>query len=153
MLLDYLESHDLMANTRFLGVLDPRGIRDLARASDVHVYAGTMSCSFSLCVLEAMACALPCIVTPVPRKQGDVITPDIGWVVPPGDPAPLGAAFTDAYRRREELRSMGLKARAYVLGHNTYAAMRKTYEAAVTFIPSHSRTSPHGHALERTEVA
>lgn len=151
-LLDYLASHDLTANTRFLGVLDPEGVRDLARASDVHVYAGTMSCSFSLCVLEAMACALPCIVTPVPRKQGDVITPDIGWVVPAGDSESLGLAFIDAYRRRGELKHMGLKARAYVLMHNTYTAMRKTYEAAVSFVSSRSFTSPTGHALEPTEL-
>lgn len=150
-LLEYLAARDLIANTRFLGVLDPEGVRDLNRASDVHVYAGTMSCSFSLCVLEAMACALPCIVTPVPRKQGDVITSDMGWVVPPGESESLGAAFIDAYRRRAELTEMGLKARAYVLTHNTYAAMRKTYEAAVTFVPSRSLTRT-GHALEPTEL-
>jgi glycosyltransferase involved in cell wall biosynthesis len=131
-LLDFLSSEGLMPNVRFLGVLDSRGVRDLNQVSDVHLYAGTMSCSFSLCVLEAMSCAVPCIVTPIPRKQLDVVTPDLGWVVPPGDSEPLAQALIEAYNRRSELRAMGLKAREYVLKHNTYAAMRKLYEEAIT---------------------
>jgi glycosyltransferase involved in cell wall biosynthesis len=132
-LLDFLKSGNLTSNVRFLGVLDSKGIRDLHRASDIHLYAGTMSCSFSLCVLEAMSCAVSCIVTPIPRKQLDVITPDIGWVIPAGEWEPLAQALIEAYRRRSDLRAMGLKARQYVLEHNTYAVMRETYEKAITF--------------------
>lgn len=132
-LLNFLKSKNLMSNVRFLGVLDSKKVRDLNRASDVHVYAGTMGCSFSLSVLEAMSCAVPCIVTPVPRKLGDVITPDMGWVVPPGESERLAQALIEAYRRRSDLRAMGLKARQYVLQHNTYTAMRKTYEEALSF--------------------
>lgn len=132
-LIEFLESRDLMQNVRLLGVLEPRSVRDLNRASDIHLYAGTMSCSFSLCVLEAMSCGVACVVTPVPRKQGDVITPELGWVVPPGEVAPMARALIDACRRRGDLAAMGRKAREHVLTYNTYAAMRETYENAIRF--------------------
>jgi len=134
-LLDFFESRSLMPNVRLLGVVDARQVRDLNRASDLHLYAGTMSCSFSLCVLEAMSCAVPCVVTPVPRKQLDVITKDIGWVVPPGEVQPMAEALIDAYRRRSDLRAMGARARRHVLAHDTYEVMRRTYEDAILFPP------------------
>lgn len=130
-ILDQIDSLGLRDRVRLLGVLTPEQVRDLHRASDLHVYAGTMGCSFALCVLEAMACALPTIATSVPRKLKDVVTPEIGWVVPPGDAASLGEAFVAAYRRRGQLRAMGSRAREYVLTHNSYDAAAAVYDRAM----------------------
>jgi glycosyltransferase involved in cell wall biosynthesis len=126
-LLELMAELDITREIVLMGVLDEGGVRDLNRVADVHVYAGIMGCSFALCVLEAMACGVPCIVTPVPRKLADVITANMGWVVAPNSPKELEAALAEAYQRRSSLASMGAAAREYSLAHNSYDAMRATY--------------------------
>jgi glycosyltransferase involved in cell wall biosynthesis len=130
-ILSLIEALDVSQNVRLLGVLNPEQIRDLHRASDLHIYAGTMGCSFALCVLEAMSCGLPTVVTSVPRKLADVVTPNIGWVVPPADEKRLEAALLDAYRSRHELPAKGTQARRYAETHNSFDAASRTYEEAM----------------------
>ncbi len=69
---------------------------------------------FGFVVAEAMACGLPVIVTSN-TGAADWVTPECGWIVPPGDAESLAAALADAMTRRAELNGMGQRARAAVL--------------------------------------
>jgi glycosyltransferase involved in cell wall biosynthesis len=79
----------------------------LHHASDFHLYAGTISCGLSICLLEAMACGVIPIVSDVPRAQRSLVG-DAGWVFPAGDAHALaesiGSALLTRGAQRERLR-------------------------------------------------
>jgi glycosyltransferase involved in cell wall biosynthesis len=58
---------------------------------DIYCSASYFGEGFSNAIAEAMACGLPCIVTDV--GDSAMIVGDLGTVVPPRDPAALGAAI------------------------------------------------------------
>jgi glycosyltransferase involved in cell wall biosynthesis len=78
-----------------LGRLDRSEVRRLQQASDYHVYAGTISCGVSICLLEAMASGVVPIVSDVPRAQRDLVG-DSGWVFPAGDASALSSCLREA---------------------------------------------------------
>jgi glycosyltransferase involved in cell wall biosynthesis len=65
---------------------------DLYRSSDVFVLPTLADC-FSNASIEAMACGLPVITTPVGGIPDIVLDRDCGFLVPPGDEAALAAAL------------------------------------------------------------
>lgn len=65
-------------------------------------------------VIEAMAHALPTIVTDAGGLPELVVEGETGWVVPRGSPQALSAALLEAYRLRERLPAMGAQARARI---------------------------------------
>ncbi len=67
----------------------------LQHASDVHLYAGTISCGVSICLLEAMAAAVVPVVSDVPIVQTSLVGSS-GWVFPAGDAAALASALAAA---------------------------------------------------------
>jgi glycosyltransferase involved in cell wall biosynthesis len=77
---------------------------DLYRAADAFVMSSLLE-GFSSALLEAMAAALPVIVTDSPGCAEFVREDDSGLIVPPRDPARLAQAMAtllpDAPRRRE----------------------------------------------------
>lgn len=75
---------------------EPARLHRLLGAADVQVYSGEVGCGFSIALLEGMACGCVPIATPVPRAHADVITPQLGWVVPVGDHGALTAALLAA---------------------------------------------------------
>ena len=77
---------------------------DLYRATDAFVMSSLLE-GFSSALLEAMAAALPVIVTDSPGCSEFVREEDSGLIVPPRDPASLAQAMAtlleDAQTRRE----------------------------------------------------
>lgn len=85
----------LGSQVRLLGRLDRDAVGRLQHASDVHLYAGTISCGVSICLLEAMAAAVVPVVSDVPIVQTSLVGSS-GWVFPAGDAAALASALAAA---------------------------------------------------------
>lgn len=77
---------------RPLGRLDRDEVRRLHHASDLHIYAGTISCGLSMCLIEAMASGVLPVVSDVPRAQRELVE-GVGRVVPAGDQNALEEAL------------------------------------------------------------
>lgn len=78
-----------------IGRLARPDVRRVQHASDFHLYAGTISCGVSICLLEAMASGVIPIVSDVPVAQRALVR-DVGWVFPAGDAAALASAIREA---------------------------------------------------------
>lgn len=72
--------------------------------------------------LEAMACATPVVGSRMGTLP-EIVGPDTGWLVPPGDVAALRHALTEALADQVRLRAMGEAARADVLRRFTWPAV------------------------------
>jgi glycosyltransferase involved in cell wall biosynthesis len=83
----------------------------LLKASDIGVLAPTRNESLSNAVLEFMASGLPVVVTDVGGNAEAVVDGETGIVVPPQDPAALGAAIVRLAHDPDLCRSMGEKAK------------------------------------------
>jgi glycosyltransferase involved in cell wall biosynthesis len=59
---------------------------------------------------RAFACATPVVASDIPGYR-EVMTPEAGVVVPPGDPAALAAAVGDLLEDESRRRSLGAAAR------------------------------------------
>lgn len=99
----------------------------LMAALDISVLS-SFGEGFPTVVGEAMACAVPCVVTDV--GDAAVLVGDTGKVVPPRDPAALAAACHGLIAAGPVERSrLGLTARQRVQQHYSLAAMVSRYEA------------------------
>lgn len=92
------------------------GHRDNARrylpAFDVFVNSSESE-GISLTILEAMAAALPVLVTRVGGTP-EVIDESCGWLTPAGDPATMAAALVSIASQEELRKAMGSRARERV---------------------------------------
>ncbi len=85
----------------------------LFAAMDVFCLSSSHGESFPQVVGEAMACAVPCVVTDV--GDAAIIVGSTGLVVPPGDPTKLSSALEDLLSRPPSTRArMGEAARARI---------------------------------------
>ena len=80
---------------RFLGPLPPDRLREPLSAADVFVLS-TRNEGWANVLLEAMACGLPVVTTDVGGNAEVVCRPELGTVVPFGDPDRLRAALEHA---------------------------------------------------------
>ncbi len=94
---------------RFLGTR--RDPLDLLAAFDVFVLPSVVE-GMSNAVLEAMARSLPVVATDVGGIPEVVADGETGFIVPPGDPAALGAALSKLLQAPELAREMGAAGRS-----------------------------------------
>jgi glycosyltransferase involved in cell wall biosynthesis len=90
-------------NTRFFGELRGAELEALFAAADVFALPGTGG----LAVQQAMAHALPVIAAEGDGTLDDLVRPDNGWRVIPGDEADLRLALGEALADPGRLRRMG----------------------------------------------
>ena len=127
-----------------------RGIRIAADVDDVRpslraasVYAAPMTTGTGIKnkVLEAMACALPCVVTPR-ALQGLDATADHDLLVA-GDPMEFASKLIDLLRDPQYARHIGLQGRQYVIRAHDWRAVARRYEdlyRALLKCPPYSQT-------------
>ncbi len=93
----------LYPDARFLGALHGEALQPHLAAADLFVLPGTGG----LAVQQAMSAALPVIVAQGDGTQDDLVRPQNGWQVPPGDLPALTAALRSALSDPARLRRMG----------------------------------------------
>ncbi len=95
----------------FWGAKHGADLTRLLEQADVFVLPG----SGGLAVQQAMAHGLPVIVAEGDGTQGDLVTPENGWLIPPGQLHALLDALRQAESQRGQLRKMGLSSHHLVL--------------------------------------
>lgn len=96
-------AREVYPRTRFPGARRGAELEPFFADADLFVLPGTGG----LAVQEAMAHALPVIVGEGDGTQDDLVRPDNGWRIPPGNPAALAATLREALSDPDRLRSMG----------------------------------------------
>jgi glycosyltransferase involved in cell wall biosynthesis len=97
----------------------------VSAALDVLVSSSVIE-GFPNVVGEAMACAVPCVVTNVGESAR--IVADTGWVVPPSNPALLAAAINEAVRLPPaERAALGQRARQRIIDRYSLARIGERY--------------------------
>ena len=87
----------------FSGAVHGEDLRALLDAADLFVLPGTGG----LALQQALARALPVIAAEGDGSQEDMVTPENGWLVPPGRTAPLADALQSALGNPRRLAAMG----------------------------------------------
>ena len=90
-------------STVFTGAVHGAELRRLLDAADLFVLPGTGG----LALQQALARGLPVIAAQGDGSQEDMVTPDNGWLVPPGGGPPLTAALQAALGRPRRWSAMG----------------------------------------------
>ena len=102
-------------------------IADVDAALDIATSSSSYGEAFPNAVGEAMACAVPCVVTDVGDSAR--IVGDTGRVVPPRDPSALAAAWLDLLAIGDEpRRDLGRRARQRIADSFSIDAVVRTYE-------------------------
>ena len=120
-------AQNIYPSARFLG--DQRGdaLAEFFRGVDLFVLPGTGG----LAVQEAMAAGLPVIVAEGDGTQGDLVRPENGWLIPPGDHATLASVLSEAIREPDRLRQMGMASRRIVSEEINLETMAEAYARAI----------------------
>jgi len=111
------------ARITFLG--SRKDTPELFRAMNLFVLPSYVE-AFPMVLLEAMATGVPVVGTPV----GDVpkiISPEVGWIVPPGDEKALTARLADSLAEPGRLANMGGAARTNVVARHSALAFARNY--------------------------
>ncbi|MEN4099114.1 MAG: glycosyltransferase [Anaerolineaceae bacterium] len=88
---------------RFFGAKQGEELNALFTAADLFVLPGTGG----LAVQQAMSWGLPVIVAEADGTQSDLVRPQNGWALPPGDLQALQRALRQALAEPARLRAMG----------------------------------------------
>jgi teichuronic acid biosynthesis glycosyltransferase TuaC len=127
----------LEARVRFTGPMAPERLCGPLSAADVFVLA-TRNEGWANVFLEAMACGLPVVTTDVGGNAEVVCSPELGTIVPFGEPARLQSAIADALVREWDRGAIMAYAAANTWDRRVqvllsrFAAMRRTVAEPVT---------------------
>lgn len=97
------------------------------READLFVLPGTGG----LAVQQAMAWALPVIVAEADGTQSDLVRPQNGWLLPPGDGAALHTCLSEALSDPKRLRGMGAESYRIVSQEINLEAMVDAFARAI----------------------
>ncbi|MEN8375205.1 MAG: glycosyltransferase family 4 protein [Gemmatimonadota bacterium] len=121
----FVDLHEMAESVRFTGVVD--AVEDYLRAADVFALPSRNE-AFGLSLVEAMACGLPCVATPVGAMREIVRDGDSGLLVRAGDPEALARALADLLAGGPESLAMGARAAESVRGRFGANAVIGAYE-------------------------
>jgi glycosyltransferase involved in cell wall biosynthesis len=112
------------------------------RAADVFAFP-TENEAFGLSLVEAMACGLPCVSTPVGGIPDFVVDGHNGLLIPPKDPTALRDALARLVGDDPKARSLGAAARKTVLDRFSHDAVADAYvELFSKLVPQRARAHP-----------
>ncbi|MGC9970679.1 MAG: glycosyltransferase [Bryobacteraceae bacterium] len=117
---------ELKANVRFLGLR--ADVPELMNAANGFLLSSTVE-GLPLALLEAASSALPCVATDAGGVAEIVLDGRTGFLVPPGDPAALGAAMCRLRGTTPQVRrQMGQAAREHAVAHFDMAVVVARWE-------------------------
>lgn len=126
-LTSWIEDYDLTPNIHPMG--QRFDMNRITSAFDVAVSASSVGEGFSNVIGEAMACAVPCVVTDV--GDSAYLVKDTGIVVSPGSMQELSQAIVALLKlKRDDRKKMGLKARMRIDTHFSIDKIVLQYEKA-----------------------
>ena len=116
--------------TEFFGALYGDKLTERFDCADLFCLPGTGG----LALQQAMASALPLIAAEADGTQADLVRPENGIQVTPGDEAELTAAITHLLSDPEKLRKMGAESFRIVSEEINLEAMANVFAEAVDFV-------------------
>ncbi len=132
-LVERLAALALTDRVRLVGEVEDRRMPDIMAAGDV-AFLPSQREGIALSLLEGMACGLPFVGTSN-SSQDEVVTPDVGTLVPRSDPATEARDYAEALARiladRAALAEMGRRARGRIEASWSLARMADQLEAAL----------------------
>ncbi|HKY00729.1 MAG TPA: glycosyltransferase family 4 protein [Steroidobacteraceae bacterium] len=123
---EFVTAHGLQARVRFAGPVEQ--VDDWLRAADLYVFP-TEDEAFGLALVEAMACALPCVTTRVGGLRDFVVDGVNAVAVPPGDEAALAAACGTLIADEKQRAALGAAARRTAVERFGLASITAAYGA------------------------
>jgi glycosyltransferase involved in cell wall biosynthesis len=115
---------EALPQIKILGTMPKSGLGDLYRASDLLVLP-SLADGFGLVAIEAMACGLPCVLTPNTFGTDVVTDGTDGFIVPARNSEALVQLFRKVAENREMLKSVAQNASRRALEF-TWEAYAKT---------------------------
>ena len=123
---EFVAAEGLQARVRFAGPVEQ--VDDWLRAADLYVFP-TEDEAFGLALVEAMACALPCVTTRVGGLKDFVVDGVNAVAVPPGDETALAAACGALIGNEHQRAALGTAARRTAVERFGLAAVTAAYAA------------------------
>lgn len=120
-------AQSIYLNTEFTGGRHGRDLEDLFDRADLFVLPGTGG----LAVQQAMSHGLPVVVAQGDGTQNDLVRPENGWLVPPGDVEILAKTLRSALADRSRLREMGRKSFRIVQNESNLEQMVEVFLLAI----------------------
>ena len=114
----------------FLGARHGAELAPIFCATDLLVLPGTGG----LAIQEAMSFGLPVIAAQGDGTQDDLVRPENGWRVPPGDLTALTETLTEALSNPLRLRSLGAESYRIVSTEINLQQMVAGFEQAIQFV-------------------
>jgi glycosyltransferase involved in cell wall biosynthesis len=110
---EFVSKHGLDRNVEFLGAVSHEKMPEILASCDVYV-TPSLSDGSSATLLEAMACAKPCIASDIPGNREWINSGVNGILVAPRDPRSLAEAVISLLKEPETAGRLGHQARVTV---------------------------------------
>jgi glycosyltransferase involved in cell wall biosynthesis len=124
---EYIDAHHMEGYVKLLGAQGREDVKKILQISDIHLYAGTIGCSVSIALLEAMACGCAVIATSTPIQHKNIVKPETGWVIPPKDIDALINSLLEALSKQDKLKAMGENSIKYIEENHSFQAAGKYF--------------------------
>jgi len=121
---------EIYPRARFFGALYGEDLADLLSDADLFVLPGTGG----LAVQQAMSRGLPVIVAEADGTQTDLVRPENGWALPPGDLTALTHTLAEALSDPARLRKMGAVSYRIVAEEINLERMVDTFAQAIAAV-------------------
>ena len=123
-------ARSIFPDTKFFGALYDQDLAARFLAADIFVLPGTGG----LAIQEAMYYGLPVAVGEADGTQAELITPNNGWAIPPGDVAALAGVLIEADSDRVRLREMGTVSTEIIKSEVNLERMVAGFEMALSHV-------------------
>ncbi len=117
------EEMGLQDKIHFLGVKSPSDVRHWMQKSKLFVLP-SLEEGLGVVLLEAMACATPCVGSDVGGIP-DVINPEVGRLVPPAEPIQLADAITGILQDPDLWEALHQRSRNYIVNNFSWQKISK----------------------------
>jgi glycosyltransferase involved in cell wall biosynthesis len=131
-----LSSGGVLDQVTFAGQIPQKELPRFYRMADLYVSPSHVDGS-SVSLMEALACALPCLVSDIPANKEWVFEAENGWLFPDGDADALAVKILAAMENRASLPLIGKNARNTAEERadwkKNFKKLLQAYESAVKF--------------------